>query len=531
MKRVGLFRRLIGCVFSATVVLSSTTHHSVVDRVQAATPSGLVPAEAFPGDLENGRKLFERVWLPGADAKNDVDGLGPLFNERSCVACHSLGGIGGGGLNEKNVELLTVVVPVEWQWTQSELQNVLELNLHQVGPGAPQLRDLERRARLIHQDLRNGSMVLHSFGTDPRYAATRERVLGLTPTPEKLRPQATATTMPLLRRAVGSEPVKTVQIGDVTLQVSGRNSTAMFGAGLIDQIPESVLRQLAEDQQRRSSKISGRYVGRFGWRGQIARLDAFVFGACDIELGLTLEDPTTVSAAQAAPAPQAKGAKPANAAKPAKKPTSFDLGVKDTDDLVAFTAALPSPQRRPAKDDVEAAAIAHGEKVFTSVGCAECHTPSIGSVEGLYSDLLVHDMGPFLADPSQPANLTDPKPMKLEKVNETASRMAIQYYCKVKTIVLRDPRKDEPLLLTSLGEKFGERLQEWKTPPLWGLADSAPYLHDGRAATVDAAITWHGGEAVDVTAAYRLLPENDRADLLTFLATLVAPPGLKPTTP
>src|SRR5690349_20219084 len=81
--------------------------------IKAAAPNINVNGAAAPAtvDLVNGRKLFERVWLPGDESKKSDDGLGPFFNERSCVACHSHGGIGGGGPNEKNVELLTVAVP------------------------------------------------------------------------------------------------------------------------------------------------------------------------------------------------------------------------------------------------------------------------------------------------------------------------------------------------------------------------------------------------------------------------------------
>ena len=69
----------------------------------------------------------------------------------------------------------------------------------------------------------------------------------------------------------------------------------------------------------------------------------------------------------------------------------------------------------------------------------------------------------------------------------------------------------------------GARPQEWRTPPLWGIADSAPYLHDGRAETLDEAIAAHGGESWKIRAAYRALPEDDRRDLLSFLESLRAP--------
>ena len=65
--------------------------------------------------------------------------------------------------------------------------------------------------------------------------------------------------------------------------------------------------------------------------------------------------------------------------------------------------------------------------------------------------------------------------------------------------------------------------REWRTPPLWGVADSAPYLHDGRAATLDAAIRWHGGEASEAATKYRTLTREDRKSVITFLASLRSP--------
>jgi cytochrome c peroxidase len=68
------------------------------------------------------------------------------------------------------------------------------------------------------------------------------------------------------------------------------------------------------------------------------------------------------------------------------------------------------------------------------------------------------------------------------------------------------------------------KASEWKTPALWGVADSAPYLHDGSAATLADAIQQHGGDAKIVRERYNALSPSDRAALLVFLGTLKAPP-------
>ena len=64
---------------------------------------------------------------------------------------------------------------------------------------------------------------------------------------------------------------------------------------------------------------------------------------------------------------------------------------------------------------------------------------------------------------------------------------------------------------------------EWRTAPLWGVADSAPYLHDGRAETLREAIELHGGEAVDVTARFKERPAHEQEAIIAFLKTLRAP--------
>jgi cytochrome c peroxidase len=65
--------------------------------------------------------------------------------------------------------------------------------------------------------------------------------------------------------------------------------------------------------------------------------------------------------------------------------------------------------------------------------------------------------------------------------------------------------------------------QQWRTPPLWGVRDSAPYMHDGRAETLLEAIEMHGGQAAASAARFRELPQKERASVIAFLETLAAP--------
>jgi CxxC motif-containing protein (DUF1111 family) len=72
-------------------------------------------------------------------------------------------------------------------------------------------------------------------------------------------------------------------------------------------------------------------------------------------------------------------------------------------------------------------------------------------------------------------------------------------------------------------EASGATAQEWRTAPLWGLKDSAPYLHDGRAPTIDRAITLHGGQAADAAHKYAQLSAHRKQQLDAFLTSLAAP--------
>ena len=119
-----------------------------------------------------------------------------------------------------------------------------------------------------------------------------------------------------------------------------------------------------------------------------------------------------------------------------------------------------------------------GRRVFDDLGCKGCHTPRLIGPRGplpVYSDLLLHDMGPALAD-NRPEFLADG--------------------------------------------------QEWRTPPLWGIGlietvnGHSRLLHDGRAASVEDAILWHGGEAGKSKEAYINLTEEERDALVFFVNSL-----------
>src|SRR5262249_50089952 len=154
------------------------------------------------------------------------------------------------------------------------------------------------------------------------------------------------------------------------------------------------------------------------------------------------------------------------------------LSADQCEDLISFVASLPSPGRRRPRTDQHAAEIAAGQKLFKQVGCAVCHQPKLGDVDGIYSDLLLHDMGDSLSDNAHYGGSTI---IAKEGGDGQVEPLPVIGGCEV------DAAKKP---------KFGAGPREWRTPPLWGLRDSAPYLHDGRAATIAHAITFHDGEGL-----------------------------------
>ena len=379
-----------------------------------------------------GEELFLRNWEVNDPRGHGGDGLGPVFNERSCVACHGLGGAGGGGRVSKNVDLLAA--------------NPARFRPAQAGETLPAL-DRSPLANIHPGLVTSGSIVLHRFGTTPTYAGWRKtKVAGEN----------------------GRTGARSIGFGDGTfnLVLSHRNASALFGSGEIDGIDATAIEREAERQAWYSPDVKGRVarqkdgrVGRFGWKAQVPTLRDFVLNACAVELGL--ETPTHHQTAD----PFGFGA----------KPLGLDMSADDCDALIAFVHDLPEPIARHPENHEK------GRALFNEIGCVDCHKPNLGGVDGIYSDLLLHEMGNALSDSGA-------------------------YY----------------------GEDDGEsspgapKPGEWRTPPLWGVADSAPYLHDGRAKTLTEAIRAHDGQANASRTKFGSLPKGEQKQVIGFLMSLTA---------
>ena len=261
--------------------------------------------------------------------------------------------------------------------------------------------------------------------------------------------------------------------------VAQRESTPLFGLGLVEAIPDRAL--LDAEARAKPDGVAGRAarvidvasgqsrIGRLGWKAQHATLLSFSADAYRNEMGITnvffpTENAPNGDVAAIAPFVSAGVEDAADAAG----------GKADFEKVADFARFLAPPPRAPASPSSAA-----GEGVFGAMGCATCHTPTLFTGPNavaaldrkpvsLYSDLLLHDMG-ALGD----------------------------------GIVQGDA---------------GAR--EMRTAPLWGARFSAPYLHDGRAATLDQAIRLHDGEARRARDRYVGLAPAARQQLLDFLGSL-----------
>ena len=442
---------------------------------------------------KTGRELFVRDWSkPDSKPAAKGDGLGPMYNDVSCVACHQLGGIGGAGNGEKNVRLL-----------------------HLVGGSGVPLRtakagesEIKKRQQVHPEFVTTTTVLLHRHEwdegkSDPGYQDWMRKRLPKALVDQRANQPSNQSPSNVLTTATRHSPLDsaagTFRTEGLPVRVTERNTTSLFGAGLIDSIPDAAIVEQAERQKKQHAPlITGRVpqnasgaIGRFGWRGQVATLQEFVMTACSLELGLSVPGHP-----QSQRVLLSEG-RALNFGTGRLNPTE-DLNQDQCNALTAYVAGLSAPKSARAATLDQAKSIQRGQALFAKAGCAICHVPDVGSVAGLYSDLLLHDMGPSLSDPL-PA---------VPELNEQTIPSGVGYYGPVIELVKN--------ITTNIH-------QEWRTPPLWGVASSAPYLHDGRAATLEQAIQWHGGEGQRAAEAFRALKLEERRDLLQFLDSLAAP--------
>jgi CxxC motif-containing protein (DUF1111 family) len=582
-----------------------------------AVKDAAVKAEAAP----DGRELFAREWLPNDSRAHGGDGLGPVFNDSSCVACHNQAGAGGGGPASKNVDIITAFsLPtmtggqIPLSHPQSLPEGLFNLAFGALAPPVPEpvvsvkpavnvkptvhgrpvaaqrvptaeetklakQREKEQLSKIHPGFASSRSVVLHHFGTDPKYqewragifngqnrffngpsspalvagfstfdgpqpvvappavvAAVEADVANTDPVPTnvpvKLAPAATPTrnvdfeslreVAQLQNDARMKHPEilnSTIQTGNVQISHSQRNPTALFGIGLIDAIPEKAIVELAKLEQEKYPDVAGRpakqkngKIGRFGWKAQKPSLEDFALTACAVELGLNV------------PGHEQAGVP----LKPDYKAPGLDMNMAECDALVSYLRNLPAPVERKPATAQEAATVSAGHKLFASVGCAKCHVEKVATANGVYSDLLLHDMGPELGDSGDYGVFTPDTPE--EEQDDAAQTVAgAPGALPQGSTVPHMPQSGANPAAPQLAKLVGALRQEWRTPPLWGVRDSGPYLHDGRADTLEQAIAFHGGQGAQSALKFFSLKPDERRQLISFLKSLTAPEPTGPT--
>lgn len=367
------------------------------------SPSFTPVGSELPGLTRAEQESFTEGKAVFATLEDVDEGLGPVFNGRSCGECHSAGGVGGAG--EDLVLTRVTRIGAGKGASYSDL----------VALGGPVLQ------RRTIDELEPGHNI----------------------------------------------PAEVVPAG--AEHVSRRITTPLFGAGLIEAIPDSeILKNIKTNDpdgitgvaNYDTSPFTGlRQVGRFGWKSQVATLEHFSADAYLNEMGITTPTfpmdllPQGKALYDVVPEPEDDGA---------------DVLV-----FANFMRLLAAPDPAPAT-----VSSARGSQVFTKIRCAACHVPTLqtgtSSVAALsnrpvnlFSDLLTHDLG----------------------------------------------MGDGVVQGSADGDHF-------RTAPLWGLRLRKFFLHDGRATTLDAAIRAHGGEATAAQQRYANLSEAERSELLEFLGTL-----------
>ena len=387
----------------------------------AAPPATSVPTPEFmvvPASLGTAlrnldaaqRRRFEAGRAVFATVFTPETGLGPLFNAVSCASCHEQPVVGGGGNND----------PAEGG------------------------EDIEVHATAFH-------------GAGARcddLAAVGGQVI---------QKQLTPALSDVLH--ITAEPIPAAATD------SGHRSTPdLFGFGLLDAVPDAEILARADPLDRNGDGISGRpnrtadgRLGRFGRKAQAATLREFNADAFVMEMGITNPGNQTEQTVGGMPLPAGVD--------PLPEP---EISAEQFDAADAFVRFLAPPPRAPL-----GLVGARGALVFARIGCASCHVPVLVTganpvpalrfrVVPAFTDLLLHDMGPDLAD-----------------------------------ICLAQAQPSE-----------------FRTEPLVGLRFATAFLHDGRATTISHAIELHGGEALRARNRFLRLGAFEKGALLKFLGSL-----------
>ena len=446
----------------------ATTSHRLINQNAFSHPSSNMGFEKEL-NFKVGNGLFRRLWVSSPASIQAADGLGPLFNARSCQRCHLKDGRGHPPLanwpEDSAVSmLLRLSIPPQNE-EQKQLLSTHKLNVIPDPVYGGQLQDLAIQGHKIEGHLHIEYQEIPVTLSGGEIASLRKPIYSIKnwgygpPHPE--------------------------------LRISPRVAPPMIGLGLLEAISAEDILSHADPDDLDGDGISGRpnwvwdkvnqevTLGRFGWKAGNPSIRQQTAGAFSGDIGISTSlfpaghGECTQSQIKCILAPDGNSSQYEN----------VEAHEEILRLVVFYTKNLAVPARRNHDEPV----VLKGKEIFYQAGCQSCHVPkfvtqyipqqSLQSLQLIWphTDLLLHDMGEGLAD----------------------------------------NRRE--------GEANG---REWRTPPLWGIgltkvvSEHTYFLHDGRARNLLEAILWHGGEAESSKQHVVRLAPSERRALLAFLNSL-----------
>lgn len=443
----------------------ATTHLKKADKRAFSHPAANIRLRNQM-DFRLGHGVFRKLWVPAPSSTTASDGLGPLYNARSCMQCHSRGGKGNSPVftGQSPALLFKLSIPAQ-NAAQAE-----QLASGHIGSLDDPIYGNQLQEFAITGI--NAEAKLHIDYTPIQITLNDGEQV------ELLKPQYQITDS---------------QYGPLhqDLMTSPRIASSMIGLGLLENIPASDIRAQADPNDINNDGISGRAnrvrdnetqrfsLGRFGWKAGAATLNQQNNAAFNTDIGISTPYARAAWGDCTEQQQQCRQLPNGNSQHLEGLEASSEMNKV----LLFYTRHIAVPARRDS-DHPETLA---GKQLFMQSGCAQCHTPSFTTAKNAdlpylsqqqiwpYSDLLLHDMG---------AGLADNRP------------------------------------------EFQASGREWRTPPLWGIGlikqvnPNAGFLHDGRARTLLEAILWHGGEAETAKQNIIEMSARRRQQLIRFLRSL-----------
>lgn len=436
-------------------------------------PSFIKPVSNLPQSTKAlfyaGQALAKQPWVKAPTVTHARDGLGPLYNARSCLGCHRNGGRGQVS-GDETFTLKAAIIRISLPGEDAHLGVVPEPIYGE------QIQT--RSIALSYQFKQNNAPISNDPPPEAEVILNWHMITDTYPDGDQIHLRFPKTEIRNL--SYGNLHPKTL--------TSLRNAPPLLGVGLIELIPQRDINALADPHDSDQNHISGRInqvwdqdtnqtvPGRFGLKAnRPANLRTVTAAAFIGDIGIS----NPLFPKQPCTALQDKCNKTVNG--------NDEEGVELPQTLVDLVADYSRNLGVPKRRRYQPKKLEKGKTIFNAIGCQSCHHSDYTTSKSAhlphlsqqhiwpYSDFLLHDMGPDLAD----------------------------------------GRSD-----------FQATGSEWRTAPLWGVGLSEKvngagnFLHDGRARNIEEAIWWHGGESDHVKRRFINLSKTDRQSLIHFVESL-----------